>query len=146
MLDYSKRRFDFLWVRWFKPLSSTNSWSAKRLDRITLEPVADTNLCGFIDPADVLRAAHIIPRFSQGTVMDEWEKQQSLMSPLKSTPKKLHSKIAQDHKDWMEYYVNRCVPVVRYMSFLLRGLFCIHCSSASTVVAEVTPLLLRTAF
>ncbi|TEB25371.1 hypothetical protein FA13DRAFT_1756603 [Coprinellus micaceus] len=72
-LDYSKRRFDFVWVRWFKSQSAMQPWSSKRLDRVALKPLTDGAACGFVDPADIIRAAHIIPRFSLGTVVDELE-------------------------------------------------------------------------
>ncbi|KAJ3531358.1 hypothetical protein NMY22_g8186 [Coprinellus aureogranulatus] len=56
--------------------------------------------CDFLDPVDVLRAAHIIPRFAAGLVHDPLNKEDQ--------PKaRAFSKCAQDRSDWKEYFVNR---------------------------------------
>lgn len=89
-------RIDFLWVRWYEQLGSKRcGWSARKLDCVRFVPVTDDHAFGFIDPADVLRACHIVPTFSKG---------------------KLHqgsglSTCAQDSDDWRQYNVNRYVQV-----------------------------------
>lgn len=111
-LDYSKRRFDFVWIRWFGSLSAAQPWSSKRLDRVALKSLADGAACGFVDPADIVRAAHIIPRFSLGTVVDEWKRVEALKAKSKRPPPtRIFSKLAHDEKDWREYYVNRWVSI-----------------------------------
>jgi hypothetical protein len=61
----NSRRFDFLWVRWFD--GSKAPASDLSLQRLSLPTVADmSHSIDFLDPTDVLRAAHIIPRFSLG--------------------------------------------------------------------------------
>lgn len=95
-LDYRRRRFDFLWVRWFTGASSerTNIWSSKRLERLKLAPLTAIDSWDFVDPAHVLRCAHIIPRFSLGPLYDEKDAD------------RIFSKAGQDQRDWKEYYVN----------------------------------------
>ncbi|KAJ3514106.1 hypothetical protein NMY22_g14847 [Coprinellus aureogranulatus] len=105
--DLRRRRFDFLWIRWFVPAKgqsiASNAWSSKRLDRLSLPPLAHPESCDFLDPADVLRAAHLIPRFATGKVPEE--------------PGRLHSRFARDEDDWIEYYVNRFVDRDMTMRF-----------------------------
>ncbi|KAJ3538377.1 hypothetical protein NMY22_g5192 [Coprinellus aureogranulatus] len=104
-LDYRRRRFDFLWVRWFMPIAAY-PWSSKRLDRVKLAPVAEAGSCDFIDPANILRAAHIIPRFAMGRLHSDEDVKRSIFS-----------KAAQDGGDWKEYYVNRFVDRDMTMRF-----------------------------
>ncbi|KAJ2932983.1 hypothetical protein H1R20_g4136, partial [Candolleomyces eurysporus] len=67
-LDRRPRRFDFLWIRWFKELGGQEPWSACQLDRVAFPPLKNLGSVDFLDPRDVLRACHIIPRFSTGLV------------------------------------------------------------------------------
>lgn len=87
-------RFDFLWIRWFKPLDGESSWTSKRLDILTFPPVCDPHSLSFVDPADVIRACHIIPRFLRGPA---------------TPPKAGQSICAQTSNDWRQYLANRCV-------------------------------------
>jgi hypothetical protein len=95
------QRFDFLWVRWFKPLDAESPWTSKRLDVLTFPPVGDPKSLSFVDPADVLRACHIIPRFLRGPAMP---------------PRHGQSVCAQTSSDWRQYLVNRYVqpPAYKY--------------------------------
>ncbi|KAF9230895.1 hypothetical protein BU15DRAFT_56758 [Melanogaster broomeanus] len=89
--DYQPRRLEFLWVRWFELVAPTSQMA---LDCIRFVPMVDEDAFGFVDPNDVLRSCHLIPRFAEG---------------------KLHSdgvavsRTAQDADDWKYYYVNRFV-------------------------------------
>ncbi|KAJ3536274.1 hypothetical protein NMY22_g6101 [Coprinellus aureogranulatus] len=97
-MDYRRRRFDFLWVRWFEPTPSpqTTASPAKRtMDRLKFIPLAQAHSWGFVDPSHVLRAAHIIPRFALGP----------LYGP--EDGKRIFSKCARESQDWKEYYINR---------------------------------------
>ncbi|RXW14870.1 hypothetical protein EST38_g10985 [Candolleomyces aberdarensis] len=77
-LDRRFRRFDFLWVRWFTPeLGGQEPWSACRLDRVSFPSLNKPDSIHFLDPSDVLRACHIIPRFSTGLVYPSAAKNQS---------------------------------------------------------------------
>lgn len=94
-LDYRKRRFDFLWIRWFTEISSGGEiWSSKQMQRVKLAPLTDPSSWGFVDPSCLVRCAHIIPRFSLGLRYGE------------NVAKRIFSKAAQDEHDWNEYYVN----------------------------------------
>jgi hypothetical protein len=110
MLDYSSRRLDFLWVRWFQRSTARSPlWGDCKLDMVRFLPMADQHAFGFLDPKDVLRGCHMLPAF---------------------TYDKLHrdgismSKCVNDGNDWSEYYVGRFVP------FLFRVLcFSFSCPS-----------------
>ena len=93
MVDYQPRRMEFLWVRWYENSGVVpNGWKDDKLDCIQFPPMAMHDSFGFVDPVDVLRGCHIVPRFKKG---------------------KLHpdgrglSRCAQDSEDWVQYYVNR---------------------------------------
>ncbi|KAF6744863.1 hypothetical protein DFP72DRAFT_1078070 [Ephemerocybe angulata] len=106
-LDLKKRRFDFLWIRWYIPKEANEqTWASKRLDRLSLAPLNDPESCDFLDPRDVLRAAHIIPRFSLGQKYDP-----------KVDSGRIFSKGAKDISEWEEYIVNRFVDRDMTMRF-----------------------------
>jgi hypothetical protein len=96
MVDYRPRRIEFLWVRWFEldPGAAAGSWATSTMDRLRFPPMADENSFGFLDPADVMRCAHIIPAFSYGK---------------RYTDGKGLSSCAMDSADWRSYYVSRYV-------------------------------------
>lgn len=84
---------DFLWVRWFVyDESSPAGWIARRLDQIQFPPVNAEYSFGFVDPSEVLRACHIIPRFAGGK---------------RHIDNRGLSSFAKDSLDWKSYYVNR---------------------------------------
>lgn len=92
-LDYQPRRMEFLWVRWYRKIESRRTgWDARKLDRVQFLPMSDDEAFGFINPSDVLRSSHLIPRFSRG-------RQHSDGKGL--------SRCARDSSDWREYYVMR---------------------------------------
>ncbi|KAF6758408.1 hypothetical protein DFP72DRAFT_1065097 [Ephemerocybe angulata] len=103
MLDYRKRRFDVLWVRWYTPSEPEGfgelPWSSHRLDRIHLAPLSHFDACGFLDPGYVLRGAHIIPRYAGGKMYEDQE--------LADT--RLFSKCVRNRNEYKDYYVNRWV-------------------------------------
>jgi hypothetical protein len=93
MIDYRTHRIDFLWVRWYQYVDRCSSQHAS-LDRVCFPPMAEPEAFGFVDPDDILRCCHIIPRFTQG---------------LQHLDGKGISHCAQDKMDWQCYYINRCV-------------------------------------
>ncbi|KAG6912705.1 hypothetical protein DXG01_012722 [Tephrocybe rancida] len=93
--DYRPRRVEFLWVRWYSHAASP---SPRRLDEVRFPPFSDSATFGFIDPSDVLRGCHIIPRFLTGKTH----------SDIRS-----FSSLAKDLEDWKSYYINRDM-VMRY--------------------------------
>lgn len=105
-LDYRPRRLEFLWVRWYNIEEGIQSgWKTRKLDRVHFPPMtSNEDALGFLDPADVLRGCHIIPAFSSG-----------LMHP----DGKPFSRLSQDQNDWLAYYINRCVGIIRLFLFLL---------------------------
>jgi hypothetical protein len=87
------RRYDLLYVRWMGRDPEWNSGPGHlRLDRVGYVPEADAEAFGFLDPAHVLRACHLIPAFALG-----------------QTPSLLGPSWARDFTDgdWMNYYVMR---------------------------------------
>jgi hypothetical protein len=94
MLDYVPRRLEFLWVRWFQYFGDRSVvWKDRRLDCIKFPPMASEGAFGFVDPRDVLRGSHIMPRFVKGRVHADGI---------------AISRLAKDSKDWRFYYVDRC--------------------------------------
>ncbi|KAF9237475.1 hypothetical protein BU15DRAFT_76019 [Melanogaster broomeanus] len=68
--DYQPRRLEFLWVRWFELVAPTSQMA---LDCIRFVPMVDEDAFGFVDPNDVLRSCHLIPRFAEGSsIPTEW--------------------------------------------------------------------------
>lgn len=61
------QRMDFLHVRWLHQDTSGGSiWQTKRLPRVSCVPYNDTDAFGFLDPVDVIRGVHLLPRFRYG--------------------------------------------------------------------------------
>lgn len=91
---YRPRRVEFLWVRWYTPDTrcTAGGWQNSTLDRIRFPPMADSGSFGFLDPADVVRAAHIVPAFAAKRRHDD-------RTGL--------SRCAKDSDDWNSYYVMR---------------------------------------
>lgn len=85
--DYTPHRIDFLWVRWYVSCGNPAPLS---LEELQFEPLGSSAAFGFVDPSQVLRAAHLTPRFSKGR-LDE----QRLSPWMSKTPL------------WKSYYVNR---------------------------------------
>ena len=103
MRDYSARRLDFLWVRWFEVVDPESSgWGNSKLDRVRFPPMNEDSSFGFVDPKDVLRGCHIMPSFANG---------------------RRHvdgigiSRCAQDGQDYHSYYVGRQVQSSGSMIF-----------------------------
>lgn len=91
MLDYTPHRMDFLWVRWYNYQDAENT---ARLGRLSFPPITSDGAFGFVDPADVIRGCHVIPRFSQG-------KQYPTGTGF--------SRLAHDSHDWTAYHISRYV-------------------------------------
>ena len=95
-IDFRPRRVDVLFVRYYCSVSDQGDpWASGELERLTFPPVVHPHAFGFVDPGDVLRMVHIVPRFSQGRKhpVDEW----GLSA----------AELANDSTDWREYYVSR---------------------------------------
>ena len=93
------RRVDFLWVRWLgHDLQFRFGWAAKRLPMIGFVPHTDPEAFSFLDPADVIRAVHLIPAFRHGTT--------SQLLPGKSLVRRPSDPGDEDYEN---FYVNMCV-------------------------------------
>jgi hypothetical protein len=91
--DYQSRRIEFLWVRWFEVLEDRPSgWQHLAFDTLRFVPMAEEDAFGFVDPADVLRACHLIPSFADGMLHPDGI---------------AASSCARDSEDWKHYYINR---------------------------------------
>lgn len=92
-------RMEFLWVRWFgREFSPNSTFSNQRPPMLSfVKPgSSEKEAFGFIDPADIIRAVHIIPAYAYGTTTEYLG----------------HSSIRQclndegEDKDYKHYYVN----------------------------------------
>lgn len=101
--DYTARRVEFLWVRWFEHHKIVD-WTDLSLDSIRFPPMADTGSFGFVDPKDVLRGCHIVPAFMKGKARADGIGL---------------SRLARDAQDWSQYRVNRCVQILSTTSTVL---------------------------
>jgi hypothetical protein len=93
------KKMDFLFVRWFgldDSQKARGGWKARRLHQIGF--VEGDEAFGFIDPADVIRSVHLIPRFSDGRTKE-------LLGHSFSRP--AHDK----DEDWVRYFVNMYVQI-----------------------------------
>lgn len=87
----------FLWIRWLGPEPGWRSgWKPLCLDRIGFVGAAKHSPnFGFLDPANVIRAAHLLPAFAYGRTRE-------FLGPLliRHLPE-------DDDDDWESFYVNR---------------------------------------
>lgn len=104
--DLRKRRFDFLLIRWFS--FKTRNAVQDSLDRITLVPLSSADAVGFLDPANIVRASHIVPRYSLSQLHPDSQGSDRLY-PDKRGSDPVVSKLAKDWEDYCEYYMNRYV-------------------------------------
>ncbi|KAJ3514875.1 hypothetical protein NMY22_g14600 [Coprinellus aureogranulatus] len=75
-------------------LEDEKEWADGQLDRVRFYPLEDHTAVDFLDPTHVLRACHVIPRFSLGQVQGREPE---------------YSPLTKAHDDWVEYVVNRFV-------------------------------------
>ncbi|KAG9085750.1 hypothetical protein FS749_004132 [Ceratobasidium sp. UAMH 11750] len=105
------KRMDFVWVRWLDyDNKEPGGWDFSRLDRLSYGRCRnDSELLdafGFIDPSNIIRAAHLIPDFNSGITGSPF--------PANSEPLICDS----NDGDWEYHYVNRFVDrdmVMRYL-------------------------------
>ncbi|KZT33115.1 hypothetical protein SISSUDRAFT_993397 [Sistotremastrum suecicum HHB10207 ss-3] len=92
----------FLHVRWLGPESGwRGGTSHQRPDRVSYVDQSDPDAFGFLDPARVIRGAHLIPAFALGRTHE-----------LLRNSKHKHEK-----GDWLSFYVNRFVDRDMRMRF-----------------------------
>lgn len=102
------KRMDFLWVRWYGFDTKVQSgFKARRLCQIGfLDSTKDAYAFGFIDPDDVIRAIHLIPRFQLGKT--------SLLLP----PSMARHEDEED-EDYLRYYIAMYVSFSRSQVLLI---------------------------
>lgn len=106
------QRMEIMWVRWFQvDETSPAGFLHWNLDRVHFVHIADPDRLafGFVDPARVLRACHLIPAFAYGR-----STQNEFMGP---------SVVADKDGDWRYFYVNRFVLCVQNFTPLNRRRF-----------------------
>ncbi|EAU81343.2 hypothetical protein CC1G_07273 [Coprinopsis cinerea okayama7 len=91
---------EFLWVRWYRHLPPQTSF---HMDRLEFEELTEPDSTTFICPSNVIRACHIIPRFTIG--------------PKYPAGHGGTSKFAGDEDDWNSYYVNRFADRDMFMRY-----------------------------
>ena len=90
------QRMEFIFVRWFgRDLTPEPGWKAKRLLRLGFVPGNDASAFGFLDPAQVIRAVHLIPAFAWGHTTKYLPGQRSVIARGLKEP----------DEDWQLYYV-----------------------------------------
>ncbi|EJD40080.1 hypothetical protein AURDEDRAFT_32843, partial [Auricularia subglabra TFB-10046 SS5] len=88
------KRFDCLWIRWFgEDPEWRDGWAKRRLPRIGFVPDTDPDAFGFLDPATVIRACHLLPTYSEGRT--------SVLMPHANSMARRKDEI----DDWTNYYV-----------------------------------------
>lgn len=64
-------KLDVLWVRWYRrDATAPGGFTTRRLHRVGFVPHDDPYAFGFLNPASVLRASHIIPAYAHGQIRD----------------------------------------------------------------------------
>ncbi|TRM55908.1 hypothetical protein BD626DRAFT_587637 [Schizophyllum amplum] len=105
-------RTEVLWARWYHfDDKHVSGWKAKRLHRVGFEPGNSESAFGFIDPADVVRAAHLVPAFAQGQT-----------TALLSAPSTLARRRDEEGKDYQRYYINMFADRDMFMRYRGGGL------------------------
>ena len=91
-MSRGSKKMEFIFVRWFSlDNNEMGGWKTKKLHQISF--VEGDTAFGFIDPADVIHAVHLIPWFSEGDMKD-------LLSPSFTWS------VLEKDEDWVHYYVN----------------------------------------
>lgn len=98
---------DFLWVRWLgQALDAPGGWDTCRLDQVGYFNDSElTHAFDFVDPIDVIRAAHLIPKFNGGRTAQYLEPKSSIATDDESLG------------DWRQYYINRRADLLFHLIF-----------------------------
>ncbi|KAG8702016.1 hypothetical protein FRC09_004999 [Ceratobasidium sp. 395] len=91
------KRMDFLWVRWLSRMTDMpGGWEACRLDQVRyFQDSSNFHAFDFVDPADVVRAAHLIPGFAGKQTVEYLKSANSLAADQKGVG------------DWKYHYIAR---------------------------------------
>ncbi|KAL1719284.1 hypothetical protein EV715DRAFT_272872 [Schizophyllum commune] len=83
----------FAYVRWYRLERTPWGFAAKRQPRVRFLDAEDPEAFGFIDPKDIVRAAHIVPAFAYGKTNEY-------------LPGETIARAPGDQEDWKFYYVS----------------------------------------
>ncbi|KAG8749084.1 hypothetical protein FRC12_013578 [Ceratobasidium sp. 428] len=91
------KRMDFLWVRWLSRMTDMpGGWETCRLDQVRyFQDSSEFHAFDFVDPADVVRAAHLIPGFAGKQTIEYLGSANSLAADQKGVG------------DWKYHYIAR---------------------------------------
>jgi hypothetical protein len=94
----SQTHMDFLWVQWFgvEPGRYCHGSRFGRLPKIGFIESADKYTFTFLDPAQAIRGAHLIPMFAEG--------RSSALLPARKSAARILNPNKED--DWLNFYVN----------------------------------------
>ncbi|GLB38147.1 hypothetical protein LshimejAT787_0500120 [Lyophyllum shimeji] len=124
------RKMVFFWVRWFgRDLKHRAGWKAKRLHRVGFVDSEDSEAFGFLDPADVIRAVHMLPAFAYRRTSD-------LLAPS------IARQPDDNDEDWVYYYVGMFVDRDMFMRYVGGGVGHKGLWHALVSVLEATRLMI----
>ncbi|KAF5378621.1 hypothetical protein D9757_009547 [Collybiopsis confluens] len=89
----SSKRIDFLWVRWYVSADDRSCWKSRRLPQVGFVDGSDDGAFGFLDPAQVIRAVHLLPNFKEGRVS-------TILGPS------MARRADEEDQDYQRYYIN----------------------------------------
>lgn len=96
------QRMDVAWIRWFgRDLDEPSGFSTKRLPKIGFVPYGTGEPFGFLDPALIIRSAHIMPSFEDGRTDTRLPR-----SLARAGQNKHEDDPAHHDSDYAYYYVN----------------------------------------
>lgn len=88
-------RMNIVWVRWYgRDINWESGPSAMQLPRLGFIPHTEPAAFGFVDPEDVVRAAHLIPAFAHGKTSYYLPPSDAARSP------------SEGNEDWLYHYAN----------------------------------------
>ncbi|KAF7290482.1 hypothetical protein MKEN_01498800 [Mycena kentingensis (nom. inval.)] len=95
----------FIWVRWMQRSTAWDyGFQRKRLPSVCYVPHDDPDAFGFLDPADIVRGAHLIPAFAWGRTKEY-------------LPRSFIRRDCEDDEDWRFHFVNMVVDRDMLMRF-----------------------------
>ncbi|KAL1671172.1 hypothetical protein EV122DRAFT_295608 [Schizophyllum commune] len=127
--DHNFRPMDFLWVRWLGK-EQDYAWgrSRARLPKVGFIPEGMPDAFGFLDPALVIRGAHLIPSFVDERTTDLLRAGPSL------------ARLPNETDDWTNYYVGIFVDRDMHMRHLGGGIGHLQSSTdLPTIALDAAP-------